>query len=66
MEKVLILDTDTLWTSDIDSWLMINPSTEYEFVTDNQVDHVAAEVERERPDRLVVAASILPSYDSWD
>lgn len=66
MKKILIVDTNYGFTSDVESRLILEEIENVEVYTRNQIDNLHQEIQNVKPDELLVCANLLDSHPSWD
>ncbi len=66
MRKILIVDTNYGFLSDVESRLILDEIDEIEILTKNRIDGIHGEIENFGPDEIVVFANLLNSHPSWD
>lgn len=66
MKKILLVDTNYGFTSDIESRMILAEIDDIEIVPCSQADNVYAEICRTEPDELLVAAHVLSCRPDWD
>lgn len=66
MKKIMLIDTNYAFTSDIESRLILDDIENVEIITRNNINTIHEQIERERPDELLVSASVLDSHPNWN
>lgn len=66
MRKILIVDTNYGFLSDVESRLILDEIENVEISTRNKIDGIHDEIESLRPDELIIFANLLNSHPSWD
>ena len=66
MKKILIIDTNYGFTSDVESRLILDEIENVDVVTRNNINNIHNEVDRIKPDELLIAANLIPSHPTWD
>lgn len=66
MKKVLLIDTNYGFTSDLESRLILSDLDDYDFTMLNNVDNIPGAVNQAHPDEILVAAGLLTSNPDWN
>lgn len=66
VKKIMLIDTNYGFTSDIESRLILDDIDGIEIVTKNNINTIHEAIEKERPDELLIASSIINSHPNWD
>lgn len=66
VKKIMLIDTNYGFTSDVESRLILDDIEGIEIVTKNNINTIHEAIEKERPDELLIASSIIGSHPSWD
>lgn len=64
--KILLIDQNYSFTTDIESRMILSDDFETEIITLNNVDETQAKLKMFSPDRIVLNADILQYYPDWD
>lgn len=66
MKKILVIDTNYEFTTDVESRLILSDIEGVDVVTKNNINYIREDIETEVPTELLIEASILPSLSDWD
>ena len=66
MKRILLIDTNYGFTSDLESRLILSDLDDYDFTMLNNADNIPDAINRQNPDEVIVAAGLLSSNPNWN
>ena len=65
MKKIMLIDTNYGFTSDVESRLILDDIEGIEILTRNNINIIHEQIEKEHPDELLISADLINSHN-WD
>lgn len=63
MKKIMLIDTNYGFTSDVESRLILDDIEGIEILTRNNINIIHEQIEKEHPDELLISADLINSHN---